>query len=206
MRNMLTFLAVTSLVLSGCRSGHNPMTACGSREYEGLNKMLSGIAVKRYLPYGKSMLAGLYGMDKFRRRECAGSKDGEVYPLGLYSRCDGAEGAPRGQIILRLKVSIFGERKVLYYAAPHEKRKELLSVDSNCYAIVDIKLSNMESGRERISVRQIPPSQEILSRTLLDGEVLLVFTPSGLYSKPWYSRQFIYYCHEQVENRKDPSF
>ena len=199
MRNMLAFLMVTALVLAGCRSGHNPMAACSGREYEDLNKILSEIAVKRNLPYDKAMLAGLYGMDKFRRSECAGSKDGEVYPLGLYSRCDGAKDAPRGQIILRLMVSILGERKVLYYGAPHEKRKVLLSVDSNCYVIVDIKLSNMESGRERISIKQIPPSQEIFSRTLLDGEVLLVFTPSGLYSKPWYSRQFIYYCHEQVE-------
>ena len=199
MRSMVAFLTIAVLVLAGCRSGRNLMTACSSREYEALNKVLSGIAVKRSLPYDKAMLAGLYGMDKFRRTECASSKDGEVYPLGLYSRCDCAEGAPRGQIILRLKVSIFGGRKVLYYAAPHEKRKELVSVDSNCYAVVDIKLSNMETEREQISIKQIPPSQEIRSRTLLDGEVLLVFTPSGLYSKPWYSRQFIYYCHERVE-------
>lgn len=194
MRHILALFYMAIFATIGCRNPHNCITEHDRQEFEMLDRMLYSVAVRQKLPYDKKILAGGHAISKFRQVEYLRAQDGEMCPLGFSSRGDAVSATPRGSIILRLSVSLSGSEKTLFYSPPNGKRKKIFVVNHDDYAVLRVKLFNVESESERIVVSQNSPLLSLCDEVLGKWELVLVFTPAGLYTRPWYCYRFQYYC------------
>ena len=161
-------------------------------EYEDMAKALMAKCREHRLPYEEGIMVRWWNVfDKSRQEEYANAKNGVVFPLGCHSREDIVEnrGDVPASFIGRLKVSLAGDRKCLLHTVRGGDRV-LCSIDPSAYAVLSVRMENVDTDREAVSVKQLPPSIEMPERNVPEGEMLLVFTPQGLFARPWYSRQF----------------
>lgn len=171
-------------------------------EYEDLAKMLIANSLKRGVPYEKNFVSWWSVFDKLRQEEYDDSRRLVVHPLGMHSRDKvekNAKNIPRGQLVKQLKISLGNDRKSVLYTC-RGREWILCTIDASAYAVLNVKMENIETGQERISVNQLPPSIDLFKSCIPEGEMLLVFTPQGLLARPWYSRQFNYYCCSREES------
>lgn len=185
----------------GCLSVCADVVAQDRQACVRIEDALRNSALKFRLPYGDDLFPGLCVLDKFGQKEYRDSRGGVVHPLGRLSRSEIADGVPWGMIALRLSIFLSDGKKALLYAPPDGERKELAVVNAGEYAVLKVTLNDIESKSERITLQRCELCEADVHRALVDGELLLVFTPDGVYSRPWYCRQFSYYWYETAFER-----